>query len=321
MARKPRVHFPGALYHVIVRGNQGQTTFRDGEDYRLYLKFLREYKKYFDFLLHAYVLMPTHVHLLVEMGDKNLSKVMHRLQFRYTRNFNLKYKTWGHLFQGRYKAILCDRDTYFLELSAYIHLNPVRAGLAKNPANYPWSSYPSYLGREKDPIADIDQVLSQFSDRKGAARRKYDQYVRDRLTQGHRDDFYETKDQRFLGGDKYLENVQRHVNETLPFTYEIELGEIVTRVGAAFEIPIDLIYSSTRNRQGAWGRALCAYLGTKLGGFKLKEIAEHFNRDPVAIAHGFKKVEQRLSEDKKIGSEVMVLQNNLVSNRRRKINT
>jgi putative transposase len=321
MARKPRVHFPGALYHVIVRGNQGQTIFREPKDYRLYLKFLREYKKYFGFLLHAYVLMPTHVHLLIEVGDQNLSKMMHRLQFRYTRNFNLKYKTWGHLFQGRYKAILCDRDAYFLELTAYIHLNPVRGGLVKNPAHYPWSSYPSYLRRDKDAIADTDEVLSQFSDREGAARRKYHLYVRDRFAQGHRDDFYETKDQRFLGDDKYLENVQRHVNEILPFMYEIEFAEIVSRVGTAFKVPSDLIYSSTRNRPGAWGRGVSAYLGRKLGGFKLKEMADHFNRDPVAIAYGLRKVEQRISEDKKIGAEVTVVENSLVRNRRRKIIT
>jgi len=321
MARKPRVHFPGALYHVIARGNQVQTTFREAEDYRLYLRFLGEYREQFDFLLHAYVLMPTHAHLLIETGEINLSKVMHRLQFRYTRNFNLKYRTWGHLFQGRYKAILCDRDTYFLELSAYIHLNPVRAGLVKNPANYPWSSYPCYLGREKNNIADIDHVLSQFSDKKGAARRKYDLYVRDRLAQGHRDDFYETKDQRFLGDDEYLEAVERHINQALPFSYEIGLEEIVSRVGSAFKIPIELLYSSSRSRQGAWGRAVCAYLGHGLGGFKMREIAEHFNRDPVAITYGLRKVAQRLREDKKLGAELTDLENSLIKNKRRKIKT
>jgi len=208
---------------------------------------------------------------------------MHRLQFRYTRNFNLKYKTWGHLFQGRYKAILCDKDTYFLELSAYIHLNPVRAGLVKGPANYPWSSYPSYLGREKKKITDTDYVLDQFSDRKGTAIRKYDLFVRARLTQGHRDDFYETRDQRFLGDDKFLEDIQRHVNQHFPFVYEITLEEIVSQVGSTLGLPMELLYSHTRNRQGAWGRAVCAYLGRKLGGYQIREIAERFNRDPVAV--------------------------------------
>jgi len=321
MARKPRVHFPGALYHVIARGNQGQTTFREDEDYKLYLKFLFEYKDYFDFLLHAYVLMPNHIHLLIEMGEINLSKLMHRLQFRYTRNFNLKYRTWGHLFQGRYKAILCDKDRYFIELSAYIHLNPVRAGLVKEPANYPWSSYPSYLGRDKPLIADIDHVLGQFSDNKGVARRKYAIYVRDRLVQGHRDDFYEAKDQRFLGDEGYLEEVERHINQALPFTYEMGLEEIVVQVGSALKIPIDLLYSSSRSRQGAWGRALCAYLAHGLGGYKMREIAEHFHRDPVAMTYGLRKVEQRLREDKTFEAEVAGLENRLIKNKRRNIKT
>jgi len=321
MARKTRVHFPGALYHVIARGNQGQITFREAEDYRLYLRFLREYKEHFDFLLYAYVLMPTHLHLLIETGDINLSKVMHRLQFRYTRNFNLKYRTWGHLFQGRYKAILCDRNTYLLEISAYIHLNPVRARLVKNPDDYPWSSYPSYLGREKNPIANIDYVLSQFSDRKGVARRRYDLFVRDRLPQGHRDDLYETKDQRFLGSDEYLKEVERHLNQTLPFIYEITLEEIVSRVGSALKIPIDLLYGSTRSRQGAWGRAVCAYLGHGLGGFKVREIAKHFSRDSVAITYGLKKVEERLREDGKVRAELTALKNSLIKDKKRKIKT
>jgi hypothetical protein len=189
----------------------------------------------------------------------------------------------------------------------------------KNPANYPWSSYPSYLGREKKPIADIDHVLSQFSDKKGAARGKYDLYVRDRLAQGHRDDFYETKDQRFLGNDEYLEDVERRINQILPFSYEIGLEEIVTQVGSALKIPVDLLYSSARSRQGAWGRAICAYLGHGLGGFKIREIAEHFGRDSVAITYGLKKVEQRLREDKKVGAEMTSLENNLIKNKRRKI--
>ncbi|MEE9122545.1 MAG: transposase, partial [Syntrophobacteria bacterium] len=141
MARRPRVHFPGAFYHVIARGNRGQEIFLDKQDYQLYLSFLREYKERYQVLLYAYTLMPNHVHLLIEVSESPLSRLMQSLQFRYTRNFNIKYKKWGHLFQGRYKAILCQKDSYFLELSAYIHLNAVRAGLVKDPAEYQWSSY------------------------------------------------------------------------------------------------------------------------------------------------------------------------------------
>jgi putative transposase len=115
MPRKPRVHFPGALYHVIVRGNKGQKVFRREAEFNLYLRLLGEYKETFGFVIFAYTLMPTHVHLPVEAKGKPLSGLMQRLQFRYTRNYNIRYKTWGHLFQGRYKAILCEKDSYLVE--------------------------------------------------------------------------------------------------------------------------------------------------------------------------------------------------------------
>ena len=138
MARKPRVHLRGALYHVIVRGNKGQRVFRREADFKPFLRLLGEYKEVFGFALCAYALMPTHVHLLVEAREKPLPGLMQRLQFRYTRNYNIQYRTRGHLFQGRYKAILCEKDSYLVELSAYIHLNPVRAELVRHPLEYPW---------------------------------------------------------------------------------------------------------------------------------------------------------------------------------------
>jgi putative transposase len=126
MARKPRVHFAGAFYNVIARGNKGAKVFKTHQDYKLYLRFLKDYKERYPFFLYAYVLMPPHVHFLMEVQETPLSKIMQSLQFRYTRHYNLKYRTWGHLFQGRVKDILCEKDLYFLELSAYLHLNPVR---------------------------------------------------------------------------------------------------------------------------------------------------------------------------------------------------
>jgi REP element-mobilizing transposase RayT len=107
----------GAFYHGIARGNRGQKIFREGGDYQAYLKFLREYKKRFGFCLYGYALMPTHIHLLIESRETGLPELMQSLQFRYARNFELKYRSWGHFFQGRYEAILCEKDSYFLELS------------------------------------------------------------------------------------------------------------------------------------------------------------------------------------------------------------
>ena len=116
------------------------------------------------------------MHPLLEVSETPLSRLMQILQFRYTRNFNIKYKKWGHLFQGRYKAILCDKDSYFLELSAYIHLNPVRAGLIKEPHQYPWSSYRFYVSEAKNRLVDGDFLLAQFSNKKAAVKREYSRF-------------------------------------------------------------------------------------------------------------------------------------------------
>ena len=127
MARKPRIEFEGAFYHVITRGNQRQKIFRDEKDYKKYLEILSEYKKQYKYCLYSYILMNNHIHLLLETQDFPLSKIQQGINQRYTMYFNKKHKTVGHLFQGRYKAILCDKDKYLLSLIKYIHLNPVRA--------------------------------------------------------------------------------------------------------------------------------------------------------------------------------------------------
>jgi REP element-mobilizing transposase RayT len=317
MARKPRIHFPGAFYHVIARGNRGQKIFRDDQDYERYLSFLKEYKTRFRFLLYAYTLMPTHIHILLEVSETPLSRLMQILQFRYTRNFNIKYKKWGHLFQGRYKAILCDKDSYFLELSAYIHLNPVRAGLIKAPHQYPWSSYRFYVREAKDMLVDGDFLLAQFSNKKATAKREYGRFVRSRISQGHRGDFYELMDQRFLGTDEFVEDIRRDLKERRSFVYDISIEEIVSDVGLVFNISKDLLYSSTRNRPGALGRSVVGYLAKELANHPFKETAEYFNRDPVVISKGIKGLEKKIREDETISTAITVLQESLTKNRKK----
>lgn len=128
MARKPRLDVPGAVYHVIVRGNRRATIFHDDADYRAYLERLERYRQRDGATLHAYVLMPNHVHLLLETGDGPLSRTMQTLQFTYSQYYNRRYDKTGHVFQGRYHAILCDRDAYLVELVRYLHsIRPVCA--------------------------------------------------------------------------------------------------------------------------------------------------------------------------------------------------
>jgi putative transposase len=319
MPRKPRIHFPGALYHVIARGNRREKIFRSEKDYQLYLSFLNEYKDRYGFSLYAYALMPTHIHLLLEVGEVPLSRLMQNLQFRYTRNFNIKYKNYGHLFQGRYKAILCEKDSYLLELSAYIHLNAVRAGLVNDPIKYRWCSYRSYIREGKGNLVKRNFLLAQFSDKKKVAIKEYEHFVKARIGQGHRKDLYALKDQRFLGHDTFVEQVHRRFNEEPSFFYTISIDEIVSEVSSALTISPDLFYSPTRNRQGALGRSIVGYVGRKVGGHQLKGIAEHFHRDPVVISQGIKRLENRLNEGKGIAKTIMSIEKSLTQKSSREI--
>src|SRR4030043_1182145 len=317
MARKPRVHFAGAFYHVIARGNKGAKVFKSAQDYRFYLRFLKAYKNRYPFLLYAYVLMPTHVHLLIEVQEIPLSKIMQSLQFRYTRHYNLKYRTWGHLFQGRYKAILCEKDLYFLELSAYIHLNPVRAGLGEDPLDYPWSSYKAYASGAADDLVNQGALLAQFSKILFRARREFARFVKSRMGQGKREEFYKAKDQRFLGTEDFVEEVRERLGGGGVFGYQLSIAETVAGVVSVLGISKESIYSENRNREGSFARGVVGYLARRLAGNSLKSVAEHFGRDPVAISQGVGKLETRLREDENLRGRIKELAENLAKGRKR----
>ncbi len=136
MARRPRLFAPGLLYHVIVRGNQRRKTFLNDTDYQAYLTRLGHYRRRYDYTIHAYCLMFNHVHLLVESSREPLGKFMQGLQQSYSQYSKLRHRKAGHVFQGRYNAIVCHKDEYLLQLIRYIHLNPVRAGMVKAPEQY-----------------------------------------------------------------------------------------------------------------------------------------------------------------------------------------
>ena len=207
MARRPRIEYPGALYHVIARGNQRQRVFVDDSDRRHYLNLLLALKKTCSFRLYTYVLMHNHVHMLMETGTIPLSRIMQRLIGGYTQYFNHRHGLSGHLFQGRYKAILCAKDSYLLELSRYIHLNPVRVKAVRDPAKYRWSSYRAYLdGKAQGKYVDVEPVLAYFGRSDG--RNQYRKFVLEGIKEGHRAEYYEaaggqnSRRREIRGGDK-----------------------------------------------------------------------------------------------------------------------
>ena len=169
MSRKPRIHYPGAFYHALNRGNQRSLICWDETDYQQMLESLALASQRYQLRIHAYCLMPNHFHLLVQVDQPPLGLAMRSIETRYARHHNRRHRQVGHVFQARYRAILCDKDRYLLELVRYLHLNPVRAGLVCRPEEWLWSSHRAYVGLEARSWLYRDDVLAQFG-RSGAAQ-------------------------------------------------------------------------------------------------------------------------------------------------------
>jgi putative transposase len=179
MVRPLRLEYPGAVYHVMSRGDARKSITRAETDRPLFLKVLKEATEKYNVLIHSYCLMTNHYHLLIETPDGNLSVAMRHINGVYTQRSNARNKTVGHIFQGRYKAIVVERDEYLLELCRYIVLNPVRAGIVTHPGDWQWSSYGKIAGLDKgaDPFLEIDWILSQFSNTRELAQKAYSEFV------------------------------------------------------------------------------------------------------------------------------------------------
>ena len=286
MARKPRIEFEGALYHVIGRGNRKEAIFLDDEDRQHFLTKLKDYKRQYGFILYAYVLMKNHLHLLIETGRTPLSKIMQGLLQSHTQWHNRKYHLVGHLFQGRYKAILCDKDTYLLELLRYLHLNPLRAGY-RNPLKYPWSSHHIYLVGQEDGLVCPELVLSLFDRSKRKALTAYEDFINDGFNEGARDDFYQIKDQRILGDDDFYEGVMNRVHEPAEtrgrMLKDKTLAEISATVAELYGITKAELRSKTRDQRIVKARSIFIRLSRLSTNSLSKDIAKYLNRQPSTI--------------------------------------
>ena len=242
MARKPRVHYPAALYHVILRGNGGQEIFFGQEDrFRFYL-LLQEGIERYGHQVHAFCLMTNHVHLAIQVREVGLPRIIQNLAFRYTRWVNWRQNRTGHLFQGRYKTVLIDADSYLLELTRYIHLNPVRSGMVRRAEDYPWSGQRAYLGLETIPWLTTDRVLSMFSGRRDRARRTYRGFVEEGKEEGHQGEYGKGSeiDSRILGDMVFIDKVLGQSQERLKRRVTVE--EIVSRVCKEFSLREEVLW-------------------------------------------------------------------------------
>jgi putative transposase len=277
-----RIEFPGAVYHITARGNERKKIFLDDRDREIFLKTVRQVKDRFHWLFHSYVLMGNHYHLLVETLEANLSRGMRQLNGVYTREFNKRHARVGHLFQGRFKAILIEKDDYLVDVSRYIALNPVRAGLAGKAEDWPWSSYRTTIGIEKPPVwLTVEWILGQYGADQKTSVACFKRYIEKGIG-GE----YPTEALRggwILGSERFMDKIQgliKEKNETIEMPRPQRL------------LPrrdLDEIFLKGA-RRGA-SREESIYRSYVESGYTMKEIADYLGMHYVSISRGIKKYE------------------------------
>ncbi|MDA3788403.1 MAG: transposase [Desulfobacula sp.] len=316
MARKPRIHYPGAIYHVMLRGNAKQTIFHNDEECRYFEDILAQGLEQYSLILHAYCWMKNHVHMALQVKDKPLSKLMQNLSQRYTHWFNKRYGRVGHLFQGRYKAILVDKDAYLLELIRYIHLNPVRANIVIDPIDYPLSSHEAYIGHVQSPSwLIVDRCLGQFGKTKSVARAAYlhfmGQATEEELLEQLR---HGSQEGRILGNENFIKDVLKQNSETVPA--EITIKQLVDVVAHVYQVsPLEMT-SASRSRHLAEARAMTALIGMDHCDYLLSNFALYFNRNMPSMSKLVKAIRARLAKNRVMHEKMVYIKNQITTIRK-----
>ena len=283
MPRHPRIHATGLLYHVMARGNNGQKIFLRDNDYRVFLEALAGVRRRYPFYLYAYVLMSNHFHLLIEVIDAPTARVMQSLLTGYVRRFNAVHRHRGHLFQGRYKSIVCDRESYLLELVRYIHLNPVRAGLVKRPGDWPWSGHGEYLRRDIRGLIDPGPVLADLH-----SSERYEKFVREGVKETYRAEWHPGDHAPFLGSERFVKKLSRQKSPAL-MARRMSLTELLKSVARQGGVEPQALRQRGRTASVVeWrDRFICQAIEEQ--GYRAIEVAQYLSCHPSNISRAVQK--------------------------------
>jgi putative transposase len=298
MARPLRLSFENAVYHIIARGNRRENIFYNDDDRKIFLEKIKETCLKYSFVCFAYCLMDNHYHLFLKTLLPNISKGMHYLNTSYANWFKARHNVAGVVFQGRYKSLIVDENTYGVNISAYIHLTPYRAGIIKNLREYPWSSYPNYVDEEKTPvILDTSLVLEQFDNDIEVARRKYEAYViKNSMMENPLKESYKGI---ALGSKAFLQSIKKQVEKIgskreLPETRAITehtAEEIIQKVMSDFSVKREEIFNKKR---GNFFRQMTLSLLKQFTSMSLKEIGELFRMDYAAVSQACRRYAEKI---------------------------
>ena len=319
MGRPLRIEFENAVYHITSRGNERKKIYRDDGDKEKFLGLLEDYKNRYNFLIHCFVLMDNHYHLVIETLRPNLIKIMHGLNSGYTGYFNKKYKRSGHLFQGRYKAIIVDKENYLLELSRYVHLNPLRAKIINKPQDYKWSSYGGYIRKkEVNNLNNYNWLLSIFGNEEKKSRRQYKEFVEEGIAKKLENPVKRAVGNMILGSKEFIDSIlvkidRDEIGQEIANRNEIlktiNPQEVIKEVSNKYKIkPIEITNTGTRNNEA---RNVAIYI--------TRNVCELSNKETAKIFGGVKesavsKVVKRLENNIKTNKALKQITEQLMSN-------
>lgn len=288
MTRPLRLEFPGALYHVTSRGNAQAPIFLDDEDRDAFIRLMNDEVIQQGWVCYAWCLMDNHYHFLIETPEENLSRGMQRLNGRYTQCFNRRHDRVGHVFQGRFKAILVEKEAHLLELCRYIVLNPVRVGVVNEVSDWVWSSYYSMLSDFDSKSLAVGRVLDLFSTNRDAAIQHYRQFVSEGVNAN--EPWRELRGQIFLGGETFLaqcktmlegKQINTEISSAQSHPARPTTDQVIRDVASAYEIEVDVVLNRRINR-GAY--RTCVYLLRRACNLSLKAVAKLAGISPSRVS-------------------------------------
>lgn len=320
MPRKARIDAPGAVHHIMARGIERRLIFRHDKDRDDFIDRLNRILIETQTPCYAWALMPNHFHLLLRTGAVPISNIMRRVLSGYAQSFNRRHRRNGHLFQNRYKSILCQEDTYLLELVRYIHLNPLRANVVVDLRGlnaYRYCGHSVLLGKRQLEFQHTNAVLSRFAGTVKMARSRYREYVKNGVSQGKRPELnggglvrsaggwtavkmlrksglYQKSDERILGDGDFVENVLHQANEQLEYTQSLknegyDFQRIIQRVAVLLDLPIEGIQSASKRSVIVKARNMVCYWAYTHLGMNQTELALKFGVSQPAVCAAVQK--------------------------------
>jgi putative transposase len=310
MARPLRIEYEGAFYHVTARGNERKEIYKNDRDREKFLEYLASAVERYKAKIHVYCLMSNHYHMLIETPSGNLSQIMRHVNGSYTAYFNAKRDRSGHLFQGRYKAILVDKDAYAGELSRYIHLNPVRAGMTEDPEEYEWSSYRAYIRKSRTRKWLTEEfILGYFGDREQAARKCYQEFINALIGKEYVSPLGEAVGGCILGRRGFVEKIKElYLGETkitrdLPAVREIKSGPSFAEIRESVKVVMG------ENERDFKKTAL--FISHRFSGKSLREIGKEYGISESGVSQASSRFGKTMDSDRSLAKKVQKISERL----------